>query len=217
MAAAAGKARPQFPLLVEEGQAPLFESDAIVKTLFEKYGGSEGSPSSSAPIPWQLRPGSFFAKVSLGLSAAPRAGKGHAAAFQFADDEAGKKAAEAFAAGRRGMKPLVLWGYEPSPYVTLVREKLTELVSSLLVVVEMGKVFFSLARAPREREISSSLILSFSLSLPLFLSRDQIPTTGAPAPLRAGPAPRREEAIGAVREMGADQGPGEVSSPFRRG
>ena len=125
MATAAGKARPQFPLLVEEGEAPLFESDAIVSTLFEKFGPTENKSCSS--IPWQLRPGNFFGKASLGFSAAPRAGKGRAAAFAFGDDEAGRSAEAEFAASRRAMKPLVLWGYEPSPYVTLVREKLTEL------------------------------------------------------------------------------------------
>lgn len=173
MAAAAGKERPQFPLLVEEGAAPLFESDAIVKTLFEKYGGPEGSPSSSAPVPWQLRPGNFFAKVSLGLSAAPRAGRGRAAAFQFADDEAGKKAAEAFAAGRRGMKPLVLWGYEPSPYVTLVREKLTELVRNWWWWCVERETFSSLwrARRARERDFFFSHFLILSLTPSLSLSR----------------------------------------------
>ena len=147
MASAAGKARPQFPLLVEEGEAPLLESDAIVKTLFEKFGPEKAS------IPWQLRPRNFLGKVSLGLSAAPRAGRGRAAAFAFGDDEAGRELAAAFAASRRGMRPLVLWGYEPSPYVTLVREKLTELVREAF---------------PFRRSRNPPLILSLSFSLTLF-------------------------------------------------
>jgi glutaredoxin len=134
MAQAAGKARPQFPVLVAgggqgQGQVPLFESDEIVKTLFEKF----GPPEKKEAIPWQLRPGNFFGKVSLALSAAPRAASGRAAAFTFAEDEAGRAAAQEFAESRRALKPLTLWGYEPSPYVALVREKLTELVRSFFV------------------------------------------------------------------------------------
>ena len=69
MASAAGKASPQFPLLVEggENQAPLLESDAIVKTLFEKFG-----PPEKASIPWQLRPRNFLGKPRWRSPPAPR-------------------------------------------------------------------------------------------------------------------------------------------------
>ena len=224
MAAAAGKARPQFPLLVEDGEAPLFESDAIVKTLFEKYGGGPENPSSSAPIPWQLRPGDFFGKVSLGVSAFPRAGRGRAAAFAFGDDDAGREAAAAFAAARRAMKPLVLWGYEPSPYVTLVREKLTELVSCCREGGGVGwggvgwggvgwELFFllSLARACANFLLSFFFSFSFlSLSSSEFGKPEKKTSPGAPAPLQAGPSPGQEEARRALRQVAAD-GSGQVS------
>lgn len=213
MAQAAGKARPQFPVLVEgggqgQGQVPLFESDEIVKTLFEKF----GPPEKKESIPWQLRPGNFFGKVSLALSAAPRAASGRAAAFTFAEDEAGRAAAQEFAESRRALKPLTLWGYEPSPYVALVREKLTELVRSFFVFCLFVVVLFDLETSlsiARGRTFSLTHSFSFSLSFSLSLLPPTPPsTTGAPAPLQAGPSPRQEEARGDVRQVGADRGDG---------
>lgn len=104
--------KQQFPLLLDvsaPGGAPvlMYESDDIIRYLFNQYGPGE------AAIPAPLRKGTF-ATVSAGLALLPRGGAGGRAAAS-----GGAKPAPA--------KPLVLWAYEASPFVRIVRERLGEL------------------------------------------------------------------------------------------
>jgi len=103
-----GKA--QFPLLLDAGAAGgpklMYESDDIIRYLFRTYGPGEDK------IPGPLTR-STLATVSAGLALLPRGGAGGRAA-------AGRKAPSP-------SKPLVLWAYEASPFVRIVRERLGEL------------------------------------------------------------------------------------------
>lgn len=101
-----GKA--QFPYLVDENTEPvtkMYESDAIVEYLYEKYGPGK------ANIGPALASGALT-NATAGLSLLPRLGKG-------STYSPSKKP--------ENMKPLVFWGYEGSPFCTIVAEKLCEL------------------------------------------------------------------------------------------
>ena len=103
-------ASPQFPILLDGGTTML-ESGTIVSHLFEKYGPGAGS------VPYSLR-SDVLVGLGCGLSRAVRAGKGvHARPTK----------------ATTTMQPLVLWGYEPSPFVRLVREVADELELPVLV------------------------------------------------------------------------------------
>jgi len=94
--------KQQFPYLVDPNSGvAMYESDDIIKYLFNTYGDGE--------VPFLLSP-SFLTVLSCGLAMAPRGGKGNA--------YVGSKAPE---------KPIVYWGYEGSPFCKLVREALVEL------------------------------------------------------------------------------------------
>jgi glutathione S-transferase len=102
--------KQQFPLLLDvngPGGEPvlMYESNDIINYLFKNYG-----PGVDA-IPGPLKAGTL-ATVSAGLALLPRGG-------------AGGRAAER--KGERPAKPLVLWAYEASPFVRIVRERLGEL------------------------------------------------------------------------------------------
>ena len=101
--------KSQFPFLVDENTGEeMYESDDIIKYLYETYGGvpadklAEEVPSvlSSSPVN----------TLSLGVASLLRMGKG-----------------SSYAEARAPAEPLVLWGYEASPFVKLVRERLCEL------------------------------------------------------------------------------------------
>eukprot|EP00878_Enallax_costatus_P025356 GHUV01027127.1.p1 GENE.GHUV01027127.1~~GHUV01027127.1.p1 ORF type:complete len:147 (+),score=33.12 GHUV01027127.1:737-1177(+) len=79
----------------------MYESDAIIKYLFTEYGDGQ--------VPLALRLG-FATTLTCGLALAPRAGAGTRAS-----------------PSKQPAEPLVLWGYELSPFVVLVKEKLSEL------------------------------------------------------------------------------------------
>jgi len=101
-----GKA--QFPYLIDENTEPptkMYESDAIIEHLYEKYGPGK------ANIGPALSSGALT-NLTAGLSLLPRFGKG-----------------SAYSPSKKpeNMKPLVFWGYEGSPFCALVAEKLCEL------------------------------------------------------------------------------------------
>ena len=114
-----GKA--QFPLMLDAG-APggpvlMYESADIIRYMFERYGPGE------AAIPSMLG-GGTLATLSAALAVLPRGGAGGRA------KPSGKPAPE---------KPLVLWAYEASPFVRIVRERLGELeLAHLQVTVARG-------------------------------------------------------------------------------
>lgn len=95
-----GKA--QFPFLVDPNtDQQMYESDAIITYLFNEYGDGE--------VPLPLRMG-FLTTLTAGLALAPRAGKG-----------------SQVRANKQPAQQLVLWGYDASPFVNLVKEALSEL------------------------------------------------------------------------------------------
>ena len=101
-----GKA--QFPYLIDENTEPptkMYESDAIIEHLYERYGPGK------ANIGPALSSGALT-NLTAGLSLLPRLGKG-----------------SAYSPSKKpeNMKPLVFWGYEGSPFCALVAEKLCEL------------------------------------------------------------------------------------------
>ena len=94
-----GKA--QFPYLVDPNTSrEMYESDAIVRTLFAAYG--EGPPPAALLGGW--------AALSGSLASALRAGAG-----TYAEPS------------RAPASPLELWSFEASPFCRLVREKLCTL------------------------------------------------------------------------------------------
>jgi glutathione S-transferase len=103
--------KQQFPLMLDvsapAGPVLMYESNDIIRYLFDRYG-----PGVDA-IPGPLQPGTL-ATVSAGLALLPRGG-------------AGGRADEGNKARPTPAKPLVLWAYEASPFVRLVRERLGEL------------------------------------------------------------------------------------------
>jgi glutathione S-transferase len=89
----------QFPYLVDpDAGVEMYESDAIVRHLFTRYG--------DGALPAGLR-GGALSQISLALAGLPRAGKG---VFR--------------RASRAPEKPLELYGFEASPYCKIVREAL---------------------------------------------------------------------------------------------
>lgn len=99
--------KASFPYLVDPNTGvQMFESDAIVKYLFQIYG-------ATGDIPWTLA-GDNNAVVTLtaGLGMLPRALLGK-----------GSKARES----NPPPTPVILWSYEGSPFCKLVRERLVEL------------------------------------------------------------------------------------------
>lgn len=103
--------KQQFPLLLDVSPPSagppvlMYESNDIIKYLFNTYGPGE------AAIPGPLKAGTL-ATLSAGLALLPRGGAGGRVAERKAPAPA---------------KPLVLWAYEASPFVRLVRERLGEL------------------------------------------------------------------------------------------
>lgn len=95
-----GKA--QFPYLKDPntGRA-MYESDDIIRYLFTTYGDGE--------IPGLLTAG-FLTTLSAGLGSIARAGKGGKAVPSI-----------------QPTQPLIMWGYEASPFVKVVREVLCEM------------------------------------------------------------------------------------------
>lgn len=92
----------QFPWLVDPSTGrEMYESDEIVRYLFERYG--RGAP------PWSLRLTSL-ATATAALASASRPGAGGRARPSRAPSE-----------------PLELWSFEASPYCRLVREALSSL------------------------------------------------------------------------------------------
>jgi glutathione S-transferase len=92
----------QFPFLVDPNtDVEMYESDAIVAYLFERYG--------DGPVPRALGLGALT-DVSAQLASLMRAGRG---VFY-----RGAKVPE---------RPLELWSFEASPFCRIVREKLCEL------------------------------------------------------------------------------------------
>ena len=91
--------RALFPFLVDPNAGKeMYESDDIIRHLFERYG--------DGTVPRRLSPGALTAFTSI-LSGLPRMGNG------------------AFAlASRRPERSLELWSFEASPYCRLVRERL---------------------------------------------------------------------------------------------
>jgi glutathione S-transferase len=96
--------RPQFPLLVDGGK-PILESTAILQHLFDAYG------PGWAAAPALLRVGAL-ANTGTAFSRLVRPGRGVRAAPTKATAD---------------LEPLHLWGYEPSPFVRVVREVMDEL------------------------------------------------------------------------------------------
>lgn len=94
----------QFPFLVDPNTGKqLYESDEIIKYLFNEYGPGEDK------IPFMLKAG-MLTSVTCGLGLLPRAGSGNQ--------------------GRKSIlpaQPLRVWMYDASPFVKLVRERLCEL------------------------------------------------------------------------------------------
>ncbi|CAM9848009.1 unnamed protein product, partial [Phaeothamnion confervicola] len=99
--AAGGKV--QFPFMVDPNtKVSMYESDDIIRYLFDSYGGG-------AEVPLSLRLGVLTA-LSAGIGLLPRALSG-----------------SKYRPARQPKKPLELWGYEASPFTKVVRERLCEL------------------------------------------------------------------------------------------
>ncbi|CAG9466779.1 unnamed protein product [Pedinophyceae sp. YPF-701] len=100
--------KSMFPYLEDPNTGvAMYESADIVDYLFEKYGGGKGT------APGGLNSGLMPFSAMLGLSA--RGGKG------------GSYDSAAAGPDRKTMKPVVFYGYEASPFVKVVRERLNEL------------------------------------------------------------------------------------------
>lgn len=96
-----------------DGPLELYESDDIIDHLFDAYGPGRGA------VPWQLR--GPFAFWTCALAALARGLKGNALDAAARPDT-------------MQMQPLELWGYEASPFVRPVRERLVELALPHTVV-----------------------------------------------------------------------------------
>ncbi|GFR42224.1 hypothetical protein Agub_g3117 [Astrephomene gubernaculifera] len=93
----------QFPFLVDPNTGKqMYESDEIIKYLFQEYG-------NGAEVPLALRLGAVTI-VSCVLGSLVRDGRGNY-----------------YRKSRLPAQPLVFWGYEMSPFVKLARETLCEL------------------------------------------------------------------------------------------
>jgi len=94
--------KKMFPYLSDPNSGTsMYESDDIIEYLFTKYGDGQ--------VPLSLRLGAVTA-LTAGLGLAARMGRGSRARPSKIPEQ-----------------PLVLWGYEASPFVKLVRETLCEL------------------------------------------------------------------------------------------
>lgn len=92
----------QFPYLIDPNTGrEMYESDDIVRYLYERYGA--GQPS------WIFQTGPL-GDLSAGVASALRLGRG-----------------VRVEASRPPARPLELWSFEASPYCRIVREKLTTL------------------------------------------------------------------------------------------
>lgn len=94
--------KSQFPYLVDPNTGTaMYESDDIIKYLFQQYGDGAVPGILQGPQ----------AAITAGLALIPRLGRGSAAA----------------AGAKQPAQPLQVWGYEPSPFSKVVREVLNEL------------------------------------------------------------------------------------------
>ncbi|KAK8931008.1 hypothetical protein KSP39_PZI016462 [Platanthera zijinensis] len=94
--------KQQFPYMVDPNtKVSMYESDAIIKYLVNKYG--------DGTVPLMLSLG-LLTTLTEGLAMIGRMGKGSSYSFS-----------------RLPPLPLVLWSYEPSPFCKIVREVLVEL------------------------------------------------------------------------------------------
>ena len=95
--------KSQFPYLVDPNtDFAAYESDDIIKYLFRTYGPSDGR------VPPIIGPSAI---LTAGIASQLRSGRGKARVNKIVP----------------AALPIELWGYEPSPFVKLVRETLTEL------------------------------------------------------------------------------------------
>mmetsp|Transcript_18283 Transcript_18283/g.38189 ORF Transcript_18283/g.38189 Transcript_18283/m.38189 type:complete len:220 (+) Transcript_18283:588-1247(+) len=95
--------KEQFPYLIDPNTGfEGYESDSIVRYLFETYGDGK------VPLPLAIAP---VTNLTSTLATLTRSGKG------------GYRATRTVFPSQ----PLEFWGYEPSPFVRVVREKLSEL------------------------------------------------------------------------------------------
>lgn len=159
----------------------MFESDQIVNHLFSKY----GTPTEYMvgkryrdTVPFQLR--GFLAILSAGIAAIVR--------FMPAD----KMQVDARPENWQ-VRPLVLWGYETSPFVRTVREKLCSLgLPHTMVNCARG----SANRAPLARRTGKHFQVPYlfdpntgvemceSIEIRMYL--DRVYTTSGYSPLRGG-------------------------------
>lgn len=101
----------QFPYLVDPNfDVQLYESDDIIDYLFDTY----AEPSEF--VPKSLR--NPATTLTAALSLLPRLGSGSTYQSSSNSENAEKS---------KPAEPVVLWGYEASPFVKIVREKLNEL------------------------------------------------------------------------------------------
>ncbi|KAF5830304.1 hypothetical protein DUNSADRAFT_14778 [Dunaliella salina] len=107
--------KKQFPYMVDPNTGKsMYESDDIVKYLFNTYGPGEQE------IPGLLTAG-FFTVLSAGLGNVARVGS------------------NTIIKSKQPAQPLVLWGYEASPFVKIVRETLCDMqLPYKLVTVARG-------------------------------------------------------------------------------
>jgi glutathione S-transferase len=91
-----------FPLMIDpNNRAEIFESDKIIEYLFDKYGRGR--------IPWTLR-NSPMVTATCGIGLLARFGAGGS-----------------YRDSKLPADPLILWGYEGSPFFKIVREALNSL------------------------------------------------------------------------------------------
>lgn len=94
--------KKQFPYMVDPNTGTaMYESDAIIKYLVQKYGDGK--------VPFMLSLG-FFTTLTAGLAMLARFGKG-----------------SKYIPAKLPETPLELWAYEPSPFCKIVREAMVEL------------------------------------------------------------------------------------------
>jgi len=94
--------KQQYPFLVDPNTGKsMYESDAIIQYLFSEYG------DGAVPLAFRL---GFATTLTCGLALAPRGGRG-----------------SRYRPSRLPEQPLVMWGYELSPFVKIVKEVLAEL------------------------------------------------------------------------------------------
>eukprot|EP01024_Parvocaulis_polyphysoides_P014821 TRINITY_DN1621_c0_g1_i8.p3 TRINITY_DN1621_c0_g1~~TRINITY_DN1621_c0_g1_i8.p3 ORF type:complete len:225 (+),score=47.72 TRINITY_DN1621_c0_g1_i8:156-830(+) len=114
--------KSMFPFLIDPNtNKEMYESDDIVQYLFQEYGDGE--------VPFYLNLPQNLSATLGGLGVSLRRERGRNAQPSKAPE-----------------KPLVMYGYEPSPFVKLVREKLCEL--------EIPYLYKNVARgSPKRQEL----------------------------------------------------------------